>query len=264
MAIKNDLWESDVYYKKAGKSSSVYEYPGMKVLKTYSSRSKNILDLGCGDGTRLHYIFKIGKHCVGVDISKYAISIAKKRYSECDFKVANLEKIPFNDNSFDFVYSAFVLEHLQNPEKVINEAIRVLDVHGTLLLMSPNFGSPNRISPPAKYSRIKKLFSGLIKDLTRPFLINKSLVWRKVTPKKLKNTFDYEIDCDTTIEPYLSDLIDFLKHRKFKIMMKSSLWSQEIGKGSFISVILKLLGSLGFYPFNNWGPHLLIVARKDK
>jgi ubiquinone/menaquinone biosynthesis C-methylase UbiE len=262
MVIKNDLWESDVYYKKAGESSSVYEYPGMKVLKTYSSRSKNILDLGCGDGTRLHYISKNENHCAGVDISKYAISIAKKRYPECDFKVANLEKLPFNDNSFDFVYSAFVLEHLQNPEKIIDEAIRVLNVHGILLLMAPNFGAPNRISPPAKYSRMKKLFFGLIKDFVRPFLIDKSLIWRKVKPKKLKNNLDYEIDCDTTIEPYLGDLIEFLKYRKFKIITKSSLWSQEIKIGSFVSKVIKSLANIDLYPFINWGPHLLIVARK--
>lgn len=264
MAIKNDLWESDIYYKKAGESSSVYKYPGMKVLITYSSKSKNILDLGCGDGTRLHFISKKAKHCVGVDISKYAINLARKQYPECDFKIVNLEKLPFNDNSFDFVYSAFVLEHLQNPEKMINEAIRVLNVHGILLLMAPNFGAPNRISPPAKYSRIKKLFFGLIKDFVRPFLINKSLIWRKVTPKKLKNTLDYEIDCDTTIEPYLGDLIEFLKYRNFKIIIKSSLWSQEIENRSFISTMIKSLANLGLYPFNNWGPHLLIVARKNK
>lgn len=258
----NNLWESDVYYEKAKESSSTFDYPGMKILKKYSLNCNNILDLGCGDGTRLNYLLKNNKKCVGVDISKKAISLAQKQYPKCNFRIASLENLPFKDNSFDLVYSAFVIEHLQNPEKVIKEAIRVLKSNGIIVLMAPNYGAPNRISPPAKYPRLKKICFGFLNDLIRLFFQNKYLNWRKVTPKILKNNKDYEIDCDSTIEPYIGDLITFLKNKKLKIIMASSLWSEETKNGSVLGSILKLFGRARIYPFKYWGPHLLIVAKK--
>lgn len=261
MDTKNALWESDHYYKKAKEGSLAFNYPGMEILKKYSLRASSILDLGCGDGTRLNFLSKKKIQCVGVDISKKAILLAKKQYPKCDFKVSNLETIPFKNNSFDLVYSAFVLEHLQNPQKVIKEAVRVLKVGGVLVLMAPNFGAPNRISPPGNYSRIKKLFFGTLADIIRLFAKEGKLKWRKITPMVLKDPGDYQVDCDTTIEPYLGDLVVYLKHN-FKILKSSSLWSQETKSGSVFSFIVKLLGMCGLYPFKNWGPHLLVVAKK--
>lgn len=262
MDINNNLWESDHYYKKAKESSSDFDYPGMKILKKYSRKSSSILDLGCGDGTRLDYLSNSTNKCVGIDISGKAITLAQKQYPKCEFKVANLEKIPFKNNFFDLVYSAFVLEHLQNPQKVIKEAIRVLKIGGIIILMAPNFGAPNRISPPGKYSRVQKLFSGIVADFIRLFSGTKFLKWRKVKPNVLKDPKDYEIDCDTTIEPYLGDLTAFLKNQNFQILTSSSLWSEEINNRSVITSIIKLLGKIKLFPFVNWGPHLLVVAKK--
>lgn len=258
----NKLWESDRYYEKARESSSFFDYPGMKVLKKYSLGCSKILDLGCGDGTRLSYISKNKKDCIGVDISKKAINIAKKQYPKCEFRVMNLEHLSFRDNNFDLVYSAFVLEHLDNPEKVISEAIRVLKKSGLLILMAPNYGAPNRTSPVGRYSRSKKLIEGFLQDIIRLFNFDRSLDWRKVTPKYMDNPERYEIDCDTTVEPYIGSLKAFLVKNSFIILESSSLWLEESKSGSFVGSVIKLFGKLGIYPFNYWGPHLLIVARK--
>ncbi|MBL7036665.1 methyltransferase domain-containing protein [Candidatus Microgenomates bacterium] len=262
MDTNSKLWKSDHYYKKAGESSSAFDYPGMKVLKKYSIGASRILDLGCGDGTRLNYLSRKNNKCYGVDISKKAISLSKKKYPKCDFTASNLEKLSFKDNSFDLVYSAFVLEHLKNPQKMLKEATRVLEPSGVLILMAPNFGSPNRISPPGKYSRVKKLLVGVFSDLSRPFIKVNSLKWRKVTPIEINDPKEYSIDCDTTIEPYIGDLVPFLKNKNFKIIKSSSLWSQDSKGGSILNLVVKSLGKIGLYPFTNWGPHLLVVAKK--
>jgi SAM-dependent methyltransferase len=51
------------------------------------------------------------------------------------------EALPFPDASFDLVYSSNVLEHVGNPEGVLDEALRVLRPGGTMVMVVPNYGS---------------------------------------------------------------------------------------------------------------------------
>jgi ubiquinone/menaquinone biosynthesis C-methylase UbiE len=49
------------------------------------------------------------------------------------------ERLPFADGSFDVVYSANVLEHVEDPERVLYESVRVLKPGGILHFEIPNF-----------------------------------------------------------------------------------------------------------------------------
>jgi ubiquinone/menaquinone biosynthesis C-methylase UbiE len=51
------------------------------------------------------------------------------------------EKLPFPDASFDIIYSTNVLEHVEDPVKVIREAVRVLKPGGTMQFVLPNYRS---------------------------------------------------------------------------------------------------------------------------
>lgn len=51
------------------------------------------------------------------------------------------EHLPFADNSFDIVYSTNVLEHVDDPRKVLTEAVRVCKEGGSVQIVVPNFGS---------------------------------------------------------------------------------------------------------------------------
>lgn len=51
------------------------------------------------------------------------------------------EDIPFPDSHFDCVFSSNVLEHVQNPQQVIDESLRVLKPSGFLHIVVPNYGS---------------------------------------------------------------------------------------------------------------------------
>jgi len=51
------------------------------------------------------------------------------------------EDLPFSDNSFDLIYSTNVLEHVNDPRKVISESIRVLKRGGFLQFVIPNYCS---------------------------------------------------------------------------------------------------------------------------
>lgn len=254
------IWKSKKYYDVAHEGSLDIAHPGMKVLRRLAKTSKFILDLGCGEGTRLNLISGKGKVGIGVDISSTAIKRARKNYPNLKFIKGDLVKLPFEDDKFDLVYSAFVLEHLEEPEKMIKSAIKITKKNGYLVLVAPNYGAPNRASPPSEYSRVLKFLSGFVKDMTRLFNRQKKLNWRKVKP--IASGERYEPDWDTTIEPYLGTLVTFLKKNKLKIDKTDSVWIRELTNAKIHQKLFRILGNLKVYPFKYWGPHLVVVAQK--
>ena len=213
MDIRNGL-----YYKIAKEGSLDKTHPSFELISKYGQNANRILDIGCGEGTRLSLINNKKAKKIGVDQSSVAISLARKQYPSIKFlKTEN--KLPFPDLYFDFVYSAFVLEHTTNPEEFLKEAVRVLAPNGVLLVVAPNFGSPNRASPNNKIPRFFKLFKGIGNDLLLLFTskINR-LNWQHVKPQR---KYD-KIDADTTVEPYLLTLEKYLNNlgvKKNKIII---------------------------------------------
>jgi len=247
------------YYHLAHQGSTDLTHPAMKVLLKLFQDSEKVLDMGCGEGTRLNTLLKAtklnGKQLIGIDASKIAIDSARKQYPAIKFLVGDLEELPFKDNSFDLLYSAYVFEHLIHPEKVLNEAKRVLKSSGALVIIAPNFGSPNRRSPNSEESKLVKLLSGFVNDFSLLFA-NDSLNWVIVTPK----TDIYTTDADTTVEPYILSLIKYCENLGFKVQYFSSNW--EVDKFSMFQLVFKILGNIGIYPFRYWGPHLSMVMQK--
>jgi len=243
------------YYQIAHEASAqIGDHQGLQYLQQLAKSSKNILDIGCGEGTRLNTLLPKDIKGTGVDISKIAIKKAKEQYPRHRYIQTKGESLPFKDNSFDLVYTAFVLEHTENPEYFLKEAKRVLKPKGSLVILCPNYGAPNRRSPNSIETPIKKLISGIAKD----FIPSKNLNWTKVTPKK---SFK-KIDDDTTQEPYLLSLIRFLKENKLKILKYSSLWEKEEKTKNPRKLLFLILGKLNIFPFKYWGPQIFLSVTK--
>ncbi len=248
-----DKTRNSEYYRIAASGSSKVDHPAMIILRGLAGKAKEVLDLGCGEGTRLNLLM-LSKG-TGIDISPKAIALARSKYPRLHFLVGNLEKLPFK-KKFDLIYSAYVFEHLTSPEKVISEVIKILDKKGKLVIIAPNYGAPNRASPPFKGNRVLKLFGGFIKDLFK----QESLSWNKVKPIATKTKYD--IDWDTVSEPYLKTLIDYLENRNLKVVYADSCWGEELPGAGVAQKLFRLLGSHGVFPFKWWGPHLIVVAER--
>ena len=110
-----------------------------KELNKLSYKAK-VLDMGCGAG---YYTSEILKkkfpklNITGIDISKNAINQAKKNYKDVVFKVGSAYKLPFKKASFDTVILNCTLEHLEKPQKALQEVRRVLVSDGLFFSITP-------------------------------------------------------------------------------------------------------------------------------
>jgi SAM-dependent methyltransferase len=98
------------------------------------------LDAGCGRTTRLRFYRDRIERLVGLDRDEAA---GRENPFLDEFVPGDLEQaLPFAGDSFDLVYANFVVEHLQQPERVFAEWRRVLRPGGTLVLLTSNRASP--------------------------------------------------------------------------------------------------------------------------
>ena len=98
---------------------------------------KDVLDLGCRTGavTR-HYVD--GNNVVGVDVDRTALKRIEDELGVSTVWADVDERLPFDDSSFDVVVCGELLEHIRDPDRLIEEVRRVLRPGGTLVGSVPN------------------------------------------------------------------------------------------------------------------------------
>ncbi len=111
-----------------------------KALEIVNNEYKKHLDVGCADGMfTKYYLEKYPKtEGWGIDISEVVIELAKKNCPEGHFLAADCYLLPFENEEFDMVHCAETIEHLEYPEKAIDEMWRVLKPEGILIITTPN------------------------------------------------------------------------------------------------------------------------------
>ena len=112
-------------------------------------KGSKLLDLGCGEGRHCFGAYMHSDLDVfGFDMSKDDVQKALNNFDEfnensssksCSFGVTDARKLPFGDNSFDYVICSEVLEHIIEYEDVILEINRILKPGGTFAASVPKF-----------------------------------------------------------------------------------------------------------------------------
>ncbi len=137
-----------------GKLFPMYDNTGyMRSIELFSRRfkvnkfplewfkDKTCLDAGCGGGRYSLALSMLGARKVyGADVSKAAIKDARKRAAQykitnIEFRNSSVEKLPFKNNSFDFIVCSGVVHHTSNPEKSLAEISRVLRPGGGIYML---------------------------------------------------------------------------------------------------------------------------------
>lgn len=93
---------------------------------------KTVLDIGCGAGLLTNALAEAGHKVYGIDLSASSLAVAKKhdRTRQVCYERANAYSLPYSDQSFEIVCAMDLLEHVENPGRVIQEASRVLKPNG--------------------------------------------------------------------------------------------------------------------------------------
>ncbi len=92
----------------------------------------SVVDFGCGAGMLTNALSQKGHRVSGIDLSEESLWIAKQKDTtqSVDYRCANVYRTPFADASFDVVSAFDILEHVQEPNKLVEEAARVLKPGG--------------------------------------------------------------------------------------------------------------------------------------
>lgn len=100
----------------------------------------SLLDVGCGAGEFLAIASEYSYDCLGVDVSKDGVEIARQ-------KGLNAEAFDFLTHRFERSFSVItmwdVMEHLRCPREFLIRAAELLDDDGVLVLKIPGFGRLN-------------------------------------------------------------------------------------------------------------------------
>lgn len=120
---------------------------GMREMKYWSLIEKpnsKICDLGCGLSPFLcgHDVktenFPYSTERWGIDFSPKTIVAAKEKYKDTNYIRADVCDVPIKDNYFDYVVCGEVIEHMEDPEKLLAEMERICKVGGKMILSTPH------------------------------------------------------------------------------------------------------------------------------
>lgn len=140
---------SKEYEKTLGKSHKYFIQVKCKellrTLRKFSYNPQKVLDLGCGTGEAEEILHSHFDEMTGIDSSEGMIGEAKRgNIPNCEFKQADVLKLPFPDKYFDLVFSFCLFHHLSKNEwkQAINEAVRVSKKSAILLIFEHNPKNP--------------------------------------------------------------------------------------------------------------------------
>lgn len=119
----------------------------------FAKDESRVLDFGCGNGRLMEVLENKNVDYVGVDVSQKLIDLAKDNNREKDgFKRVNFLKIendfkylPFQNESFDVIYSIAVFHHLPDSKKrldIAKELYRLIKHNGYILITVWNLWTP--------------------------------------------------------------------------------------------------------------------------
>jgi len=126
-----------------------------ELLDTFEKyrKTNNILDIGAGNGFFLEIAKARGWNVFGTELTDQSVLVCEKK--DIQMKKGCLHEVGFDENQFDVITSFEVIEHINNPTKVVAEMLRILRDNGRVYITTPNFNSILRYRLKSKYDVIE-------------------------------------------------------------------------------------------------------------
>ena len=144
--ILNNFWKSDEgnnWFKRNEneiRKKTLMDENVIDVIKKYNMNKKNILEIGCSDGSRLNYMseeFKDSNY-FGIDVSDLAIESGKKLYKHIKFlNIGANDLNSLEDNFFDIIIFGHCLMviDVNSFQKIVSEINRLLKKNGHIFIV---------------------------------------------------------------------------------------------------------------------------------
>lgn len=148
MGILEDKYRARVFYRYLSK---IYDYinpfiwteemRNQTIDELNLSDSSEVLDVGCGTGFATTALRKKAGWVHGLDQSKHQLKRAVSKLGETgnvEFYLGDAERLPFEDDVFDVVWSSGSIEYWPDPVRTLREFRRVTEPGGQVVVVGPN------------------------------------------------------------------------------------------------------------------------------
>jgi len=130
---------TEAFFREVERERYALEPHIPEIVRFADWRGRDVLEAGCGIGTDGAQFAQAGARYTGIDFSRTALDLARRRF-EIDglagaFLQGSVTELPVPNSSFDLVYSNGVIHHVPGTEQAVREFRRVLRPGGTALVM---------------------------------------------------------------------------------------------------------------------------------
>lgn len=187
-----ETWEGS-----AGWGTPLYQHVLERVAVGSGTR---VLDCGCGAGRFARMATDRGARVAGIDASEALIEIARERTREGDFRVGDIEALPWEDDSFDAVTGFSAFQFAQDKVRALREAARV--TRGPVVVVIPVRVAESGVAsvfrpvfPLFAEAQLEKMRQSGMFALSEPGKLEEVLAGAVLTTYE-----DNEIECPITFE----------------------------------------------------------------
>lgn len=108
-----------------------------KFLPLKNGKNKEVLEIGCGIGAFAKILNERGFKVNATDVSPFIVERAKQIHPNINFEILDIEKDTKVNRKYDYIFAFEVLEHLNNPAKILKNIKKMLNGKGVLIFSTP-------------------------------------------------------------------------------------------------------------------------------
>jgi SAM-dependent methyltransferase len=151
-------------------------------------------DVGCGSGMAAQIAAGRGARVSGLDASESLLEIARARVPQGDFRLGEMEDLPFADRSFDLVTGFNAFQYAADPGAALSEAGRVAKPGALVVIMT--WGKPEGMEAASLVAALRPLLPSPPPGAPGPFALSEESALRSfVAQAGLKPMEVSDVDC---------------------------------------------------------------------
>jgi len=164
-------------------------------------RGAKYCDIGCGSGMAAQIAAELGAEVSGLDASETLLAIARERVQPSDFRLGEMEDLPFPEGFFDVVTGFNAFQYASDPVRALAEAKRIAKPDGQVVVMT--WGTPAGMPAASLLAALKPLLPPPPPGAPGPFALSEESALRDFASQAGLQTIEVK---DVNCEWFYADL----------------------------------------------------------